>query len=156
MPSSSALGVLVYTRMFISRAFAIFITVFPICPAPMIPKVFPFTSTCGTWRFFVKLSWFPFASIFIWTCMVELKFKIIMTAVWATRSELYAGILQTVIPFSLAASRSRLLYPVPASQISFTEAGNLRIRSPFTGISFVTIISAPSMRSKSCSGVVSS
>ena len=31
--------------------------------------------------------------------MDELKFRIIITAVWATRLELYAGMLQTVIPF---------------------------------------------------------
>ncbi len=69
--------------------------------------------------------------------MVELKFKIIMTAVGyyalgAVCRDIADG--DPLLPF--AASRSRLLYPVPASQISFTEAGNLRIRSPFTGISF--------------------
>ena len=48
-----------------------------------------------------------------------------MIAVRATRSVLYAGILQTVIPFFRAASRSILLYPVPASQISLTDSGKV-------------------------------
>ena len=142
--------------MFISKACAIWITFLPMCPAPIIPSVFPFTSTCGTWRFLVKLSWFPHASIFICTCIAELRFNIIMIAVCATRSVLYDGILQTVIPFFRVASRSMLLYPVPASQISLTDSGNFCIISALTGISFVTIIFAPWIRSDSCCSVVSS
>ena len=64
--------------------------------------------------------------------MEELRFKIIMMAVCATRSVLYAGILHTVIPLALAASMSILLYPVPASQINADEEINkeLRLRIP--------------------------
>ena len=47
-----------------------------------------------------------------------------MITVCATRSVLYAGMLHTVMPLSFAALRSILLYPVPASTMSFTVSGN--------------------------------
>ena len=66
-----------------------------------------------------------------------------MITVCATRSVLYAGMLHTVMPLSFAALRSILLYPVPASTMSFTVSGNCESKPAPTGNSFVTTTRAP-------------
>ena len=48
-----------------------------------------------------------------------------------------------VMPLSFAALRSILLYPVPASTMSFTVSGNCESKSAPTGNSFVTTTRAP-------------
>ena len=63
--------------------------------------------------------------------------------------------LHTVMPLARAASIARLLYPVPASQMSFTESGNRERREASMTSSLVTTTAAPRTRSKICSGALS-
>lgn len=71
--------------------------------------VLPLTSTWSRPRQRVKLLRSPRSSIWIWVPMEELRQSRSMMAVWATRWELYAGMLHTVMPLALAAARSMLL-----------------------------------------------
>ena len=76
-----------YNNIDIEAARARGITVCNI-PAPTTPRTLPLTSTWLTCIHFVKLLRSPLASIACWICMEELRFRIIIIAVWATRSVL--------------------------------------------------------------------
>mmetsp|Transcript_96896 Transcript_96896/g.289453 ORF Transcript_96896/g.289453 Transcript_96896/m.289453 type:complete len:240 (-) Transcript_96896:18-737(-) len=129
-------------------------TLLPMPPLPPIrPSVFPASSKCGTCRHLLKLLWSPFASIRICCTKELLKLRTNVITSWATASLLYAGQLQTVMPFSLAAARSMLLKPVPASWISRTEGGKREMTSPGTGISFVMTTSWSCTRARISSGL---
>ena len=122
------------------------VTLLPIVPRPpMSPMVFPISSKCGSPRMLCHPGTST-ASVHSFRCtwfIEQLSDRTNVITVWAIASVEYTGMLHTVMPRARAAAIAMLLYPVPASAISSTDAGSAAIVSASTSISFVTRIRAP-------------
>mmetsp|Transcript_28569 Transcript_28569/g.80549 ORF Transcript_28569/g.80549 Transcript_28569/m.80549 type:complete len:206 (+) Transcript_28569:277-894(+) len=144
-------------RTFMPNARAMSVTREPMVPRPPTsPRVFPCTSKCGRSPS-VRQPRRSLSASFFCCCMNEqLRLSTMVMAMWAMASVLYVGMLDTVMPLTRAASMSMLLKPVPDSAMSFTDGGSRLMTEPGTGISLVIMICAPSARSGSSWGAVSS
>ena len=129
----------------------------PVCPRPMIPIFLPLSSMSGVSQKQKSglLVQRPLCISSVQCCTRWVMLRMWAKTICATDGVLYAGMLVTVIPRSLAAAVSMMLYPVASTPMYFNWGRAAMVVASSTTL-FVSRMSAPAARSSTSAGAVRS